>query len=795
MTKTAFLTLLSYWRRSPGQFVTLVLGLMLATALWSGVQALNAQARQSYAQASEIMAQTILTRLVEPSGRDISIADFAALRRAGFLVSPVIDREEDGLRILGVDPLTAPPGAIPAGIVSGGSDFTLMTGEQPIVFLRAGTQPPDWADEAQVLTSDALPPDTILADIATIVRLTGINTLDYFLLHPEQPAGLPAIETATELLTQSPDEQTDLGDLTGSFHLNLTAFGLLSFGVGLFITYGAVGLAFENRRPVFRTLRAVGLPLRRLIALLALELGSLALVAGLLGVALGYVIAASLLPGVSATLRGLYGAPVPGELAFDPLWALAALAVSFLGAGLAGAQSLLRVAQMPLLAPAQPRAWAVIDARAQRRRLGLALAAIGFGALATWLGEGLIWGFAGLAGLLGGAALGLPSFLAAALNAVSGRAKVPFTEWMIADARQQVPGLSFALMALMLALSANIGVSTMVGSFRATFIEWIDQRLFAEIYVRADDQAEADRIEAIIAPQVDAVLRSAWVERAVLGQPAEFQGISDHPTQPVEWPLLSGEPEAWAHVGAGEALVISEQLAHRTGLGIGDTVPFAPNQALPVAGIYADYGNPKGQITLNYALLINAYPETPQSRLSLRVASEDVEATIQTLRDQGLRQDQIIDQTSLQAVSLRIFEQTFLVTGALNILTLSVAALALLTSFLTLGGMRLPQIAPVWALGQTRRRLALTELWRAVGLAVLTFIYALPVGLALAWILLAVINVEAFGWRLPMVLFPFDWARLLVLSLIAAALAALWPTLKLARIAPARLLQVFAYER
>jgi putative ABC transport system permease protein len=55
--------------------------------------------------------------------------------------------------------------------------------------------------------------------------------------------------------------------------------------------------------------------------------------------------------------------------------------------------------------------------------------------------------------------------------------------------------------------------------------------------------------------------------------------------------------------------------------------------------------------------------------------------------------------------------------------------------------------------------------------------------------------VEAFGWRLPMHLFPWDWLRLGLLALLAAALAAGVPALKLARISPSRLLKVFADER
>jgi putative ABC transport system permease protein len=124
-----------------------------------------------------------------------------------------------------------------------------------------------------------------------------------------------------------------------------------------------------------------------------------------------------------------------------------------------------------------------------------------------------------------------------------------------------------------------------------------------------------------------------------------------------------------------------------------------------------------------------------------------------------------------------------------------VAGFAMLMSLLTLADLRVPQLAPVWALGITRRKIGQLELLRAIVFAVLVCIFALPVGLGLAWVLLAVINVEAFGWRLPMFLFPGDYVRLFLLSLLAAAAAATWPSMRLMRLPPARLLKVFANER
>jgi putative ABC transport system permease protein len=131
----------------------------------------------------------------------------------------------------------------------------------------------------------------------------------------------------------------------------------------------------------------------------------------------------------------------------------------------------------------------------------------------------------------------------------------------------------------------------------------------------------------------------------------------------------------------------------------------------------------------------------------------------------------------------------------LNVLTLGVAAIAIFASLLTLSGMRLSQLAPAWAMGLTLKRLALLEILRSVALACFTMLAAVPVGLGLAWMLLAVINVEAFGWRLPMHVFPMDWLRLFLLAVASAILAALLPALWLTRRQPADLVKVFANER
>jgi len=795
VNRAAFQALWSHWRRHPVQLATLVLGLALATALWSGVQAINAEARNSYDRAAALMGQDSLDRLEAPGG--VTPAQYVALRRAGWDVSPVVEgRLATGLGIVGVDPLTAPPQPALSALagdtdaLSGflGTGFLLVAPETAAQVAQDGLPP--------FRISPDVPAGTALGDIGLALRLLGTDRLSHLLIAAEQPMGLPPLSDVTDLRRVTPEDTSSLAQLTDSFHLNLTAFGLLSFAVGLFIVQSAIGLAFEQRRGAFRTLRALGISLNRLMGLLALELGAIALIAGLAGIALGYGIAAALLPGVAGTLRGLYGAQVSGTLGFDPLWAASALGIALLGAAVAGAQALWRVAQMPLLAPAQPRAWAMASGRAIRVQAMAALGLLAVAAVLAIWGGSLLAGFACLGALLIGSALALPVVLLWLLRGGARLARGAMGEWLVADARQQVPALSLALMALLLALAANVGVGTMVGSFRGTFVGWLDQRLASELYVTARTEAEAAAVRDWLAPRSDAVLPIWSVAITLRGAPAQVYGVADHPTYRDNWPLLSADPAAWDRLATGDGVLVNEQMARRDGLDLGDTLTLAEGWAPPVVGIYSDYGNPQAQLIAGTGPLAARYPDQPRLRYAVRADPSRVPALIDDLRQRfDLPRDALRDQAEVKALSLRIFDQTFLVTGALNVLTLGVAGFAMLTSLLTLSSLRLPQVAPVWALGVTPGTIALAELARTALLALLTWALAVPVGLALAWVLLAVVNVQAFGWRLPMMVFPGGWLWLGLWALLAALLASAWPVWRLMSMPGGQLLRVFANDR
>ncbi|QYX48656.1 ABC transporter permease [Pseudomonas tussilaginis] len=813
----ALQALLSHWRRHRVQFFSIFTGLWLATALWTGVQALNSQARSDYARASAVLAGAVHGQLVAADAERFDQSLYLALRQRGWPVTPILEgrlrfaaEQPLAVRLIGIEPLSLPATMEVAGTQVQTFDlqaFIAMPGQAwigPDTLQRLGKHSGD-----QALSSDGqlLPPFVLKPQLAPGVIVVDIGHAQTLLQAPRQlsqllltasPGPLPT-EFATRLKVQPPSDDGGLQRLTDSFHLNLTALGLLAFVVGLFIAHAAIGLALERRRGLIRTLRACGISLNTVLASLALELGVFALLGGLAGVASGYAVAALLLPDVAASLRGLYGAQVAGHLSLPAWWWLAGGLMSVLGALLAGAGSVLRAARLPLLALAQPQAWRMAQGPWLKRQAAVAGVLL-LVAVSCWqLGNSLPSALVLLAALLLAAALLLPALLDGALVILTRYCHRPLAQWFIADSRQQLPALNLALMALLLALAASVGVGSMTEGFRKTFTGWLDQRLSADLYVSPRDTRQGLHVRDWLAqqPTVTAVLPNWRVEVRLNDWPVQLQGIIDDPGYRSHWPLLEHRTRAWEQLASGRAVMLSEQLARRLGLQLGDRLQL-PGESIPamtVVGVYADYGNPKGHLLVNADWLRRYWPQASLTGLSISLPPEGLTGLKTELQQRfALDDSRVVEQSSLKHWSTEVFSRTFAATTALNSLTLGVAGIALFISLLTLAQSRLGQLAPLWALGVGRTQLICLSLGQTLMLSSLTVVLAIPLGIALAWCLVAVVNVQAFGWRLPLHLFPLQLLHLALLGVLTSLLASAWPLWQLARRQPSELLRRFADE-
>ncbi|WMC12050.1 ABC transporter permease [Oceanimonas pelagia] len=812
-------TLLSHYRRHPGQLAMVLLGLWLAGALWSGVQAINASARDNYARAEAWLGGGV-DRLERQDGQPLTHGDFVRLRRAGVPVSPVLEGElvtgsGKPLTLMGLDPLTLPQGHALGRRPGWWREFMQPPWQvrlAPETRAQLGHAPglPHGTPLPPRVVSPELPPNVLVMDMAIAARLLnagdGISTLIISSTH-----GLAAAPEGFTLVRA--DSRASPGELTQSFHLNLTAMALLALIVGLFIVQAALGLALEQRLGLLRTLRALGVPGRTLVAALALELLLLGLLGALAGLVSGLWLAGALLPDVAATLQSLYGANVGATLRLPWHYWLGGMGITLCGLLIAGSGVLWQANRLPLLGLGQARAWRAGFQRQLRWQAGLgsgaALLALvcGIRLLASAPGQGLLAGFGLMAALLLAAALGLPPLLAGLLSLLLRLVqRRPLLQWSLADMQLQLPRLSLAMMALLIALSANLGVNSMVGGFRLTFLDWLEQRLVADLYLRPPparfesihawlagrDEVAARLISARASARLLDITGEGRVRRA--GLPVDIAGITPAMELMAHWPLLAVHGErnaAWQALQQGGAF-INEQLARREGIAPGDRLGLTTpdgTKRVTVAGIYPDYGNPRGELVLTTARVRLWYGVAPGAIGIVMRPGADAGLLRRRLAERfALTPAQLQEQREVKARARTIFERTFAITRALNGLTLAVAALALLAALLAQAESRHRHMAALWALGVPLRRLLGIQLVQLGGLALITALLALPLGMALTACLMWGINVAAFGWRLPLHLFPADMVLTLVLAVLVAWLAAALPLCRLWRTPPRALL-------
>jgi len=131
--------------------------------------------------------------------------------------------------------------------------------------------------------------------------------------------------------------------------------------------------------------------------------------------------------------------------------------------------------------------------------------------------------------------------------------------------------------------------------------------------------------------------------------------------------------------------------------------------------------------------------------------------------------------------SLLIFDRTFAVTGVLRTLAGLIAFTGILSALLALQLERSREIATLRALGFTPAQVRTNALAQTVLLGATAGLLAIPLGVALAALLIYVINVRSYGWSMGFVIEAEQLSAGVLLAIVAALLAGLYPAWRLAR--------------
>ncbi|MEJ6590395.1 MAG: ABC transporter permease [SAR86 cluster bacterium] len=799
------------------------LGLISGVALWVAVQLINDHARSSYADADQLLGAEARYWIRSDNGLGIAVPDYIGLRRAGFdplypvIETQVRDAQGRSVAIIATDLLALPAGnglgssARYSNPFGASSWLALIQPDYQAWYPQSlATQLGIEAGQRLILASgERLPPaliqtqtqqgQRVFMDIAAAMAILGTDTFSYLgvgqLSEPEQ-LRLAALLPATLTLVTN-HQALDLAQVTESLHTHLTALGLLSFAVGLFIVFNAVRFSLLARQGTLTTLREMGISLGMLSIAIIAESLLWSLFGTSLGLVMGYALSQLLLPAMATSLQSLYAAELGTLIGIRPTQVLLAFGLSLAGVVLALTLPLWLRARASIRRQRDTTAQWQLDQRGIRWMALVAMGLLGLAAtLYPWLAS-IEQGFLILALVMFGGALLLPWLVLSLIEACA--RLLPKQQWLlrwaVSDALAQLPHLRIALMALLLTLTANIGVTTLVGSFRTALGDWLETRLAADIYVQVKslDQEAIKRAPWLrgYSPRIGLDLR--WQDRPTsirgldLNGPdtlgmvlAQDQGMPD---QQVQDQAL----QAW-RLGDGPVIPIlaNEQVRYLAHTPLGSMIELPTSAGLrrfEIIGYVHDYGNSSLAFYLPSETVMAHWPAAELLGAGLWLtepsAQIDPDWLSSRLSAVGIKPGQWVLQGEIKRISFAIFDRTFAITATLNTLTLLVAGLSLLTALLAVHQQRLPEYAHWRSMGVNFNQwLQIVALPLLLMLAV-TLLLSLPLGFSLSWLLINKLNVIAFGWTMPLL---WSWWPLVKLGILTLGIVLTTLTVSVVRV-------------
>lgn len=722
--------------------------------------------------------------------------------------------ESEGARGFGVDlgPLLTRPrsGVLSAatareiGAEPGGT-FDLRVGGRPRTVELAGVLEP--ADESSRRGMS----DLLVMDIAAAQELLGrAGRLDHIdLIVPDGSVGERLLERVTAVLppgaqvVRAEARSRSTEEMTRAFRLNLSALSLLALVCGAFLIYNTITFSVVQRRTQIGILRALGVTRDQIFKMVLGEALLVAVVGTAVGLGAGILLGRELVRLVTQTINDLYFVLSVRELAIPPLTLVK-------GAGLGiGATLLAALAPAIEATQAPPRAVLTRSSLEDRLRKALpraSLLGVGLlllGLLLLVLPAGLIVGFAGLFGVILGCALLAPGATVVLMHLLRPPMGALFGVLGRMSANGVVAALSrtaVAIAALVIAVSVTVGVGVMIDSFRRTVVSWLEASLRSDIYAtvpsRGGGFAGADLSPEVVA-RIAALPEAAAVHtirRAEIATPegrirmvifgTNRQGLAGYELQ-------QGDPdEVWPAFLRDDAVLVSEPFSRRYGVEAGADLRLRTDRGertFRIVGVYSDYASDQGLVMMSRETYQRFWNDRMLSGFSVDLApGADPDRAIERMRAAAGGEALILQSNrALKRISMEIFDRTFRITDVLRLLAGMVAFIGVLSSLMALQLERARELGVLRANGLTPGQVwqLVTSQTGLMGLA--AGLLSIPVGLALAAIMIFVINRRSFGWTIRMEVAPVILLQALLLALAAALLAGLYPAWKMARTSPA----------
>jgi putative ABC transport system permease protein len=808
-------------RHHPWRNATAVLAVMLGVALAFAVHLINASALSEFSSAVRSAGGEPDLELRPSQGllNEAVFARVAALPGVA-VASPVLElttfaTSSGGqrmlLRIVGIDALSAAsvsPALLPV-LTAGLDRFTLFAPGQ--VFLNPAARQAFGAASALQVEADSRASDVQVAgtvaaggsalavmDIAAAqdlfapqgrisridVRLAPGVTQEDFL----KSAALPANVVAT----QPRDAAQRVDNLSRAYRVNLTVLALVALFTGAFLVYSVLALSVARRSQQFALLGVLGLTASERLRLVMTESLVLGVLGSAAGIALGTALAEAGLARLGGDLGGGYFPGVAPRLHWS---AGAALAYGALGvaAALAGGWLPARAAQRLPLAPTLKGVGTGPGGVSHHRLSVATIAAGGLFALLPPIGGIPLGAYVSVALMLVGGITALPwavSLLYDRIAPAVARRVLPLLA--VERARRVRESAAVAVSGVVASLSLAVALTVMVASFRDSVAHWLDVVLPADLYVRTASGSGSSDAAAFSADFVQAVSRVPGVQRVTTQRVRPLLLDPSRPSVALLARSIGDANRTLPLVGeardapAGQVPVyVSEAMVDLYGAKPGTVFAalggaFDGRATFFVAGVWRDYVRQFGSVVVEREAYEKLTGDARSNDLQIFLApgadAGDVQHAIRALaaRDPGLANAiEFSSAQELRATSLRIFDLSYAVTYWLQAVAIGIGLFGIAASFSAQVLARRKEFGLLAHLGLTRGQiLALVAcegaVWTAIG-----SIAGLVLGLAVAVVLVHVVNPQSFHWTMDLLV---PWLRLisLCIAVVAAGTFTAW---------------------
>ncbi|MGV3527091.1 MAG: FtsX-like permease family protein [Candidatus Sericytochromatia bacterium] len=832
----------SHLLRQRLQSLLLVLGMALGVAVIIAVDLANTSAQKGFALSTQALTGKATHRISGSPTQGVPQSVYVRLRRewgqlasapvlTGYVRAPQLQGRT--LRVLGVDPFAEAPfrpylnptaspeqmGRLTPFLTR--NDGVLLApalaAELPSnrrLLLEYGTRRTQVEALGTLTPPDALSAaslgQVLLADIGTAQAILGrsgqLSHIDLLLPEGETAAWEARLQPLLVdglRLEPARAEADALQQMTRAFSLNLTALSLLALLVGMFLIYNIVGFSVVRRRAQLGILRALGVSKAEIFALILSETTLLALLGLSLGVGLGVLMGQGALRLVVQTINDLYFSLEVTRLSVEP----ASVAKGLLGGALAAlAAALLPAWEATTTPPAGVLRRSGLEARLERLSLpawggGLALMLL-TSLLVQWPSDSLVFSFGCFFGFVLGATLTVPQFSRWGM-ALLARVGPVLWRQVPRNLARSLSRSAVAIAALMVSVAVVLSVSLMIGSFRQTVLTWLDSTLAADVFITLPASPGDPNLGAPAALLTDVravpgVARAESARHLQINSPTygrvNLLALSRDIAKERRYLWRDGAADSLpARLRAGGVLV-SEPFANRHGLvrapGLTLTLPTDQGpRRFRVWGIYRDYASEQGAVMLDDAVYRRHWQDTLISSVAVYLQPERTpEAVIAALHQRLDARYPLVIQSNrdLRQGAVEVFDRTFALTAALQLLAVVVAFMGVFSTLMALLLERRREFGTLRALGLTPRQTAALMLSESGLMGLSAGLMALPLGTVLSLFLIYVINLRSFGWTMDLQLHPLAYFQALGLALGAALLAGLWPAWQVIRTSPAQ---------